>query len=114
MKDWKEQLAGAFGLEVPAEPAAEVPAEPVSALKQQGKRRIDVRLEKKGRAGKCVTVLLGLVLDDEAMALLARDIKRHCGVGGTVDPDGYIIVQGDCRKQVVDFLTKQGFAARVV
>ena len=114
MKDWKEQLAGAFGLEVPAEPVAEVPAEPVSALEQQGKRRIDVRLEKKGRAGKCVTVLLGLVLDDEAMALLARDIKRHCGVGGTVDPDGYIIVQGDCRKQVVDFLTKQGFAARVV
>jgi translation initiation factor 1 len=70
-----------------------------------------VQRETKGRGGKAVTVVRGLLLDAEALAALAKRIKAACGSGGTVK-DGQVEVQGDHCDKVVAFLQAEGFKAR--
>ena len=70
---------------------------PASAVQQSGSgvtkqgsrhdgkgRTVHLRLETGGRKGKAVTVITGLTLDVQSMERLARDLKQHCGAGGTV------------------------------
>ena len=48
----------------------------------------------KGRKGKGVTVISGLLLKAGELKALARELKAKCGCGGTVK-DGTIEIQGD-------------------
>lgn len=68
---------------------------------------VRVSRETKGRNGKDVTVIKGLVLDPVALALLGKQLKTACGSGGTVK-DGVIEVQGDHCERVIETLRKQG------
>ena len=70
-----------------------------------------VSLETKGRAGKGVTVLRGLAMDDAAIAALGKQLRTSCGSGGTVK-DGVVEVQGDHRDRVIRMLTDQGFVVK--
>lgn len=70
-----------------------------------------VRREKKGRGGKTVTTISGLVLADAALKELASMLKRLCGTGGSVK-NGVIEIQGDNADKVVDALEKQGHKAK--
>ncbi len=70
-----------------------------------------VQRETKGRGGKAVTVVRGLLLDAEALVALARRLKAACGSGGTVK-DGQIEVQGDHCDKVVAWLQAEGFKVR--
>jgi len=70
-----------------------------------------VSLETKGRAGKGVTVLRGLALDDAAIAALGKQLRTSCGSGGTVK-DGVVEVQGDHRDRVIRMLTDQGYVVK--
>jgi translation initiation factor 1 len=63
------------------------------------------------RAGKAVTLITGLPLDDTELAALARELKRHCGSGGTVK-NGAIEIQGEHRDALVAELLRRGFAAK--
>lgn len=72
---------------------------------------VRVQRETKGRGGKAVTVVRGLQLDAEAVALLAKRIKAACGSGGTVK-DGQVEVQGDHCDKVIALLQAEGFKAR--
>jgi translation initiation factor 1 len=63
------------------------------------------------RGGKAVTLITGLPLDDTGLQALARELKRHCGSGGTVK-DGAIEIQGEHRDTVVAELLRRGFAAK--
>ena len=72
-----------------------------------------VSLETKGRAGKGVTVLRGLALDDAAIAALGKQLRTSCGSGGTVK-DGVIEVQGDHRERITQALLSMGHAAKQV
>jgi len=65
----------------------------------------------KGRRGKGVTVVTGVGLEGEALATLARDLKRLCGSGGTVK-DGAIEIQGEHRDRVVEALQARGLRVR--
>jgi translation initiation factor 1 len=67
--------------------------------------------ETKGRAGKGVTLVKGLALDDAALQALGKQLKAACGSGGTVK-DGVIEVQGDHGERVVELLKAKGFAAK--
>ena len=67
-----------------------------------------MRIEKKGRGGKSVTVVLDLPNNPEYFKKLCKKIKSYCGSGGSYK-DRTIEVQGDQRDKVQTFLEKLGF-----
>lgn len=72
---------------------------------------VRVRRETKGRGGKTVTVISGLPLASDALKLLAGELKKRCGAGGTIS-DGNIEIQGDFADSMVAELQKRGYQAK--
>lgn len=70
-----------------------------------------LRIEKKGRGGKTVSVVDGLPNNAAFLKELCVDLKRACGTGGSV-LDGAIEVQGDLRERIRAFLVKRGFQVK--
>jgi len=81
-------------------------AEPVPA-----KITCVLRLEKKGRGGKTVTVVAGLPRNAAFLASLASELKRACGTGGTAQEDA-VEIQGDQRERLRPLLAAKGWAVR--
>jgi len=88
---------------LPAGPANAV--QPAPAIK--GPARAVVRLERKHRGGKEVTVIEKLELKPDALATWCKELKQALGCGGTVEGDA-IVLQGDLRQRVPAVLTKKG------
>jgi translation initiation factor 1 len=80
-------------------------------LASKGDGIVRVRLESKGRKGKSVTTITGLLLDGEGLKKLAGELKTMCGAGGAVK-DGVIEIQGDHTAIVMAELKKRGFTAK--
>jgi translation initiation factor 1 len=76
-----------------------------------GKITAKLRMEKKGRGGKSVTVIAGLPNNADFLDTLCKDLKRTCGTGGTVAGDT-IELQGDLRDRVREFLVKKSFTVK--
>lgn len=76
-----------------------------------GETVLRMRLEKKGRGGKAVTVVSGLPPAPAYFATLVKQLKAHCGAGGALK-DGGMEVQGDQRDKVQAFLEQRGFQVR--
>lgn len=74
---------------------------------QQQKLRI--RLETKHRAGKIVTVVTEFIGTPADLESLGKQLKSHCGTGGSAK-DGEIIVQGDHREKILQWLLKNGYS----
>lgn len=72
---------------------------------------VRVSRETKGRGGKSVTLVKGLALDTDALAVLGKQLRTACGTGGTVK-DGVIEVQGDHCDRVMEALRQQGHAPK--
>jgi translation initiation factor 1 len=72
---------------------------------------IKLRIEKKGRGGKVVTILVGFTHDADYLGDLARKIKISCGAGGTVK-GSTIEIQGDFRERVGEILVGEGFQVK--
>jgi translation initiation factor 1 len=70
-----------------------------------------VRVEKKGRGGKTVTVVDGLPRNAAFLKDLSQELKRACGTGGAVS-DSAIELQGDLRDRIRDVLLKKGFVVK--
>ncbi len=70
-----------------------------------------LRLEKKGRGGKTVTVVAGLPRNAGFVAGLAAELKRACGTGGTAT-DGAVEIQGDQRERLRPLLAARGWTVR--
>jgi translation initiation factor 1 len=71
-------------------------------------QKLKVRLDTKHRAGKAVTLVDGFVGKDEDLQDLGKKLKSFCGTGGSAK-DGEIIVQGDQREKVLQWLIKNGY-----
>lgn len=75
------------------------------------KQRLVVRIDRRQRAGKQVTLVEGFVGRADDLAALAKTLKTKCGVGGTAK-DGEITIQGDLRDKVTALLQGMGYNAR--
>ena len=109
---WRSKLGALMG-SMPAtdEPEEETATEAEPELKE--KARLDIILERKGRAGKTATIISGFTVPDEAVGALASDLKRCLGTGGSAR-GGEILIQGDRRRDVLAFLTGKGYKARII
>jgi translation initiation factor 1 len=70
-----------------------------------------LRMEKKGRGGKTVTVVDGLPNNAAFLKELCQELKRACGTGGAIG-EGAIELQGDLRDRVRDCLARKGFIVK--
>ena len=77
-------------------------------LKKAEKQHLTLRLDTKHRKGKGVTLITGFIGSAEDLKSLGKTLKSLCGTGGTVK-DGEILIQGDHRKKIMDYLTVQGY-----
>ena len=75
------------------------------------KQRLIVRIDRRQRAGKQVTLVEGFVGTQEDLSALAKTLKTKCGVGGTAK-DGEITIQGDLRDKVTALLQTMGYNAK--
>jgi len=71
-------------------------------------QKLKIRLEKKHRAGKIVTLVEGFVGMEQDLEELGKRIKTFCGTGGSAK-NSEIIVQGDQRDKVLQWLLKNGY-----
>jgi translation initiation factor 1 len=70
-----------------------------------------LRMERKGRGGKTVTVVDGLPQNAAFLKDLCQELKRACGTGGAVI-DGTVELQGDLRERVRESLLRKGFTVK--
>ncbi|MCC6131078.1 MAG: stress response translation initiation inhibitor YciH [Acidobacteria bacterium] len=76
-----------------------------------GKITAKLRLEKKGRGGKSVTVIDGLPNNEAFLEDLAKELKKACGSGGAVK-DGTVEIQGDHREKLRVLLSSKGYTVK--
>jgi len=72
------------------------------------KGKLIIRYETAHRGGKKVTIVERFTGTDEQMKELGKDLKRHCGTGGSV-VDDEILVQGDHRDKIKKYLRSLGY-----
>ena len=73
-------------------------------------QKLRVFLDKKQRAGKKVTLIEGFVGKQIDREELGKKLKSFCGTGGSVK-DGEIMVQGDNREKLLQWLQKNGYSS---
>jgi translation initiation factor 1 len=76
------------------------------------KQELLIRLDRKQRKGKQVTLVTGFIGNEEDLKTLGSTLKSKCGVGGTAK-NGEIIVQGDFRSKVEEILRGLGYRCKV-
>lgn len=69
---------------------------------------LKIKLDTKQRAGKAVTLVTGFIGTQVDLEDLGKKLKNFCGTGGSAK-DGEIIVQGDQREKVLQWLMKNGY-----
>ncbi|MGD0282891.1 MAG: translation initiation factor [Dissulfurispiraceae bacterium] len=76
-----------------------------------GQQRVTVRLDRKGRGGKAVTIIEGLQLSQKQIIELLRQMKSKLGTGGTVK-DTSLEIQGDHRDIIISTLQSMGYTPK--
>jgi translation initiation factor 1 len=83
--------------------------QPAPAKKSDGIVR--VMRDRKGRGGKTVTVIDGMMGSEAELTAMAQQLKKLCGSGGSVK-DGNIEIQGDHCDKVMAKLTALGYRVK--
>lgn len=71
-------------------------------------QKVIVRLDRKGRGGKSVTVIEGLQMQGKEREALLKQLKARLGTGGTLK-DATLEIQGDHRDILMATLEKMGY-----
>lgn len=86
--------------------------EPVKQERPKGDGIVRIQKQTKGRKGKGVSVITGLDIDDVQLKLLAAELKKSCGCGGSVK-EGTIEIQGDVRDKIKAVLESKGYTVKL-
>lgn len=106
MNDWKSRLGIVYSTNNDHE--YEYEDTPQEETLPKEKQNLRIKLDKKQRKGKEVTLIDGFIGSDEDCSNLGKMLKQRCGVGGTVK-EGIILIQGDHRSRVKDLLVNEGY-----
>jgi translation initiation factor 1 len=106
MTDEKARLVYSTDQAVPRQKKPDEKAVPAGVRPVQ--QRVTVRLDRKSRGGKSVTVIDGLLMPQGEMDALLRELKAKLGTGGTTR-DNTLEIQGDHRDALMKVLEKMGF-----
>jgi translation initiation factor 1 len=71
-------------------------------------KAVRVRLDRKGRGGKSVTLIEGIPLAEKDREALLRKLKTWLGTGGALKED-LLEIQGDHRDAVISLLQDMGY-----
>jgi translation initiation factor 1 len=95
-------------------PSGPVPtAAPARVEERKGPARAVVRLERKGRGGKEVTVVEHLELPRAEREVWLKALKNSLGCGGVVEEEA-LVLQGDQRERLPALLEARGVRRVVV
>lgn len=104
--DWKKRLGivystdPGFDYDTGKEEEGETP--------EPGAQLLTIRLDRKNRKGKTVTLVEGFSGREEDLKALGRELRNRCGAGGSAG-DGTILIQGDFRDRTAAFLEQKGY-----
>jgi translation initiation factor 1 len=71
-------------------------------------QKLRIKLDTKHRAGKAVSLVDGFIGTTNDLEDLGKKLKNFCGTGGSVK-EGEIIIQGDQREKILQWLLKNGY-----
>ena len=86
----------------------QMPRNPAAPFAIQGAQPVYVRLERKGRKGKSVSVLDGVMSPAAGKQALLKHLKNALGTGGALK-GGVLEIQGDHRDRIVEILASLGY-----
>ena len=109
-QDWKSRLGVVFSTNPDFQYQTAQDAPEADTL-PPGKQRLIVRIDRRRRAGKQVTLIEGFVGREADLSALAKTLKTKCGVGGTVE-EGQILMQGDLRDKLITLLGNMGYQVK--
>lgn len=105
MSDEKSRLVYSTDKELPRK---ENPAgKPPRGTDTRSPKAVRVRLDRKGRGGKSVTLIEGIPLTGKDHEALLRQLKTRLGTGGALKED-VLEIQGDHRDAVIALLQDMG------
>lgn len=107
--DWKKRLGVVYSTNENYDYNNECKEEADTLASNQ--QHLKVMLDKKNRKGKAVTLITGFVGKNEDLKDLGKQLKNKCGVGGSVK-DGEILLQGDHREKVVQYLSEKEYKVK--
>lgn len=106
MPDEKSKLVYSTEQEIPRK---EKHADKTSTINlRPAVQRVTVRLDRKRRGGKSVTVIEGIEMPGKGKDALLRNLKGNLGTGGTVR-DTSLEIQGNHCDAVMALLVKMGY-----
>lgn len=114
IEDWKSKLNSLVESD-------EKLKEQVEKIRQQQKEQektldrqhVRIEMDKSGRSGKKATILSGFTCSEEEVKRLAAELKKKFSTGGSVR-GLEILIQGDMRKPVSDYLISKGHSTKVI
>lgn len=106
----KKKLNPLGGLVYSTDPGFKLPEEKLEEEQtvEPSQQKMRIRLDTRHRAGKAVTLVEGFTGPGTDREELGKKLKSFCGTGGSVK-DGDIIVQGNNREKILQWLLKNGY-----
>jgi len=83
----------------------------LQATLPSAQQNLIVKIDRKQRGGKVVTLVQGFVGSSDDLKDLGKMLKTKCGVGGS-QKDGEIIIQGDFKEKIYELLLNNNYKVK--